>query len=129
MVVQSDSDLAAIRAYANAGGRVFGSDFNDAWFSTNGDFAKAADWTPGPYYGGVAVSPVSIDVVSNPKGEAFSVWHLTGMRPRDLQLPDDRVRSAGDGCGQAIDCGNCPTVQICGFDGHPGQCGQPQVIP
>jgi hypothetical protein len=29
---------------------------------------------------------------------------------------------AGDGCGNAIDCGNCPTGQICGFSG-PGKCG------
>ena len=71
---ESDADLAAIRAYANAGGRVFGSDFNVAWFRTNGDFAKAADWTPGPYLGGVAMTPVNIDVVSNPKGESFSRW-------------------------------------------------------
>jgi hypothetical protein len=71
---QSAADLAALRAYADAGGRVFGSDFNAGWFSTNGDFAKAADWTPGPYYGGVAMSPVNIDVVSNPKGESFSRW-------------------------------------------------------
>jgi hypothetical protein len=71
---QSAADLAAIHAYANAGGRVFGSDFNDTWYRTNGDFAQAADWTPGPYYGGVAVNPVTIDVVSNPKGESFSQW-------------------------------------------------------
>jgi hypothetical protein len=71
---ESDADLAALRAYSNAGGRVFGSDFNVAWFRTNGDFANAADWTPGPYIGGVTMSPVNIDVVSNPKGESFSQW-------------------------------------------------------
>jgi hypothetical protein len=30
---------------------------------------------------------------------------------------------AGDGCGNAIDCGPCPTGEICGFSG-PGKCGR-----
>jgi hypothetical protein len=30
---------------------------------------------------------------------------------------------AGDGCGHQIDCGNCPTGQICGAGGA-GKCGK-----
>ena len=31
----------------------------------------------------------------------------------------------GDGCGNTINCGNCPTGEICGANG-PGQCGKVQ---
>jgi hypothetical protein len=32
---------------------------------------------------------------------------------------------AGDGCGNLLDCGSCPTGQTCGGSGAPGQCGAP----
>jgi hypothetical protein len=35
---------------------------------------------------------------------------------------------AGDGCGDAIDCGPCPAGEICGYSG-PGQCGAPGRAP
>jgi len=35
----------------------------------------------------------------------------------------------GDGCGKAIDCGTCPPGQICGANGHPGQCGGVSCTP
>jgi hypothetical protein len=34
---------------------------------------------------------------------------------------------AGDGCGNAIDCGPCPTGLTCGGGGTPGQCGAPDA--
>ena len=32
---------------------------------------------------------------------------------------------AGDGCGNQISCGSCPSGQACGGGGVPGQCGAP----
>jgi hypothetical protein len=34
---------------------------------------------------------------------------------------------AGDGCGNLIDCGMCPSGQVCGGGGVPGQCGAPDA--
>ena len=36
---------------------------------------------------------------------------------------------AGDGCGNVIQCGNCPTGQTCGGGGIPSQCGAPACTP
>ena len=36
---------------------------------------------------------------------------------------------AGDGCGNAIDCGMCPLGQTCGGGGVPSQCGAPACTP
>ncbi|HEY8073502.1 MAG TPA: carboxypeptidase-like regulatory domain-containing protein, partial [Labilithrix sp.] len=36
---------------------------------------------------------------------------------------------AGDGCGNAIDCGTCPLGQTCGGGGIPSQCGAPACTP
>jgi len=32
---------------------------------------------------------------------------------------------AGDGCGNNLECGSCPSPQTCGGGGVPGQCGYP----
>jgi hypothetical protein len=37
--------------------------------------------------------------------------------------------SAGDGCGNLLDCGSCPTGQTCGGGGTPGHCGAPNCTP
>jgi hypothetical protein len=34
---------------------------------------------------------------------------------------------AGDGCGNLIQCGSCPTGQSCGGAGVPGTCGAPDA--
>jgi hypothetical protein len=34
---------------------------------------------------------------------------------------------AGDGCGNEISCGTCPSGQACGGGGVPGQCGAPDA--
>lgn len=36
---------------------------------------------------------------------------------------------AGDGCGNQIDCGECPLGQTCGGGGVPSQCGAPACNP
>jgi hypothetical protein len=36
---------------------------------------------------------------------------------------------AGDGCGNVIQCGTCPSGQTCGGGGVPGQCGAPSCTP
>ena len=36
---------------------------------------------------------------------------------------------AGDGCGNQIDCGNCPPGQTCGGGGQQGVCGAPSCTP
>jgi hypothetical protein len=35
--------------------------------------------------------------------------------------------SAGDGCGNLLDCGSCPNGQTCGGGGVAGQCGAPNA--
>jgi hypothetical protein len=37
--------------------------------------------------------------------------------------------TAGDGCGNLLQCGNCPAGQTCGGGGTPGQCGAPNCTP
>jgi hypothetical protein len=34
---------------------------------------------------------------------------------------------AGDGCGNQVDCGTCPSGQSCGGGGVPGHCGAPDA--
>jgi hypothetical protein len=36
---------------------------------------------------------------------------------------------AGDGCGNVINCGNCPMGQACGAGGVPGMCGASNCMP
>ncbi len=36
---------------------------------------------------------------------------------------------AGDGCGDTLDCGDCPPGQTCGGAGVPSQCDEPECIP
>ncbi|HEY7954032.1 MAG TPA: hypothetical protein VII38_02030, partial [Polyangia bacterium] len=37
--------------------------------------------------------------------------------------------SAGDGCGNLLDCGTCTPPQTCGGGGVPGKCGAPNCTP
>ncbi len=71
---ESAADLAALRTYAESGGRIFASDFAYAWLYQNGNFAQAATWAVNQLGGGGTASPVHIDLVSNPKGPAFDQW-------------------------------------------------------
>src|SRR6185437_4065297 len=71
---ESASDLAALKTYAESGGRVFASDFAKVWLSTNGNFAQTANWTPESPEGS---RTAYVDLTSNPKGMAFDTWLQT----------------------------------------------------
>ncbi len=71
---ESASDLAALRTYAESGGRIFTSDFAEAWLSTNGNFATTANWTSENW---VQSKTAYVDETSNPKGMAFDAWLQT----------------------------------------------------
>jgi hypothetical protein len=45
--------------------------------------------------------------------------------PETCQQQNINCGPAGDGCGDVIACGTCPTGQACGAGGVPGQCGSP----
>jgi hypothetical protein len=48
-----------------------------------------------------------------------------GCVPKTCAVLGYKCGMTGDGCGNTIDCGNCPTGQICGAGG-PGKCGKTQ---
>ncbi len=70
---ETASDLAAIHAYAEAGGRVFASDYAYAWLYQNGNFSQALNWDVNQDGNGLT-EVGTIDLVSNPKGMAFEQW-------------------------------------------------------
>ena len=77
---ETASDLAALKAYADSGGRLFLSDYASMWLYQNGNYAQAANWSLGQAPGGLTVNNVSIDLTTNPKGAAFDQWlELTGV--------------------------------------------------
>jgi hypothetical protein len=45
--------------------------------------------------------------------------------PRSCNAQNIECGPAGDGCGNALNCGTCPAGQTCGGGGVPGQCGAP----
>jgi hypothetical protein len=79
--------LDAMKAYADAGGRVFMSHWHNIWISgdyqDNGMTQKPAVWdTVGTWNGGTNYNqPITdlIDEVSNPKGTAFANWMVNVM--------------------------------------------------
>jgi hypothetical protein len=81
---KTQNNLDAMKAYADAGGRVFASHWHNIWIGGNfrdqgvNPTLKPAvwdsivtTWAPGD---GTPADPVSIDEVSNPKGTAFANW-------------------------------------------------------
>ncbi len=70
---ESASDLAALHAYAAAGGRVFASDYAYTWLYQNSDFSQAASWHVNQNGSGFSTTG-HIDLVSNPKGTPFQKW-------------------------------------------------------
>ena len=71
---ESTSDLAALRTYAESGGRLFASDYAYTWLYQNGNFSQAAAWHVDQDGNGSTAAPVNIDLVNNPKGMAFDQW-------------------------------------------------------
>jgi hypothetical protein len=49
--------------------------------------------------------------------------------PRTCAQQGIQCDGAGDGCGNLLQCGSCPTGQTCGGGGVPGQCGAPTCTP
>jgi hypothetical protein len=47
----------------------------------------------------------------------------SGCQPLTCQQQNIGCGPAGDGCGNLLQCGNCPAGQTCGGGGTPGQCG------
>ena len=64
----------------------------------------------------------------------YMIWDLqscvppppkTTCTPRTCSQQGLSCGPAGDGCGNAIQCGDCVAPQTCGGGGVPGQCGAP----
>lgn len=72
---KSDAAFDAVTRYLNAGGRVFGTDFQYVWYKYSPDARLAGLFdVPGPdFSGNVAQSPVVLDA-SFPKGRALVDW-------------------------------------------------------
>ena len=90
--------LDAMKAYADAGGRVFASHWHNIWiggnFTADPDLAPAVwkdliEWNAGD---GNPGDPVLIDEVSNPKGSAFANWmvNVGGSGPMTSPTPTMR---------------------------------------
>nr|MBA3503052.1 carboxypeptidase regulatory-like domain-containing protein [Deltaproteobacteria bacterium] len=81
--------LDAMKAYADAGGRVFSSHWHNIWIGGNfqdqgnNPTLKPAVWdsivTQWAAADGTPQDPVSIDETANPKGTAFANWMVNVM--------------------------------------------------
>ena len=76
--------MDAMKAYADLGGRVFGSHYHNVWIGGETGVATHAPavWKDVATWGDGFASPTTdtIDIVSNPKGAAFASWmvHVMG---------------------------------------------------
>jgi hypothetical protein len=85
----------SIYAFANAGGRVFGTHYHYYWFAygpqgPDGNFRSTADWTPEGFGG--SASQYSVDT-SFPKGKDFGDWLVNvgaTTNPGKIDLEDVR---------------------------------------
>ena len=68
----SNSYDAKLRAFAEAGGRVFASHYSYVYLHDNGTFADTATWG-GPQQGASAFTTGIVDTGTN-KGQAFNAW-------------------------------------------------------
>ena len=79
---KDDGQEAALRDFANAGGRVFSTHYSYPWLTkrltptasqpTDGPFESVASWTPQD--GAYDTIDGSIDTTSNPRGKDFKAW-------------------------------------------------------
>jgi hypothetical protein len=96
------SSLAALEAYANAGGRVFASHFHYYWFEGTGsstDFQSTASWFPGSNPIGPGSNNVTSASINTtfPKGKALDQWlGITKALQSDgtLQITDSRQNAS-----------------------------------
>lgn len=104
---QSPEDLAALRSYAASGGRVFTTHYSYVWLRKNdqntsqagvGDnWSEVAKWNVDE--GDRATSAVGhIDLMSNPKGEAFQGWleAVNASTPNSGTVSVDVIRHDAD---------------------------------
>jgi hypothetical protein len=96
--------------------------------------------TTAPYYSHGMTFPQECDAKPMTPQEAileFMLFDLSAcVQPyQPLCTPETCAQQniacgpAGDGCGNLIQCGNCPSGQTCGGGGTPGQCGAPTCTP
>jgi hypothetical protein len=96
------TSLAALEAYANAGGRVFASHFHYYWFEGAGastDFKGTATWIPGSNGIGPGADNVTSASINTtfPKGLALDKWlGITNALQADgtLQITDSRQNAS-----------------------------------
>ena len=93
--------LDAMKAYADAGGRVFASHWHNIWIGGNFQNQNpvtlkpavwdsiVTTWAPGD---GTPVDPVSIDETSNPKGAAFANWMVNVGGSGPATMPSATAR-------------------------------------
>ncbi len=106
----------------NQCGRVVYSDFHVTNSNTAGlDFPTECDANP---------------MTSQEKALEYMIWDLASCvppPPKPLCTPvtclaqNINCGPAGDGCGNLLQCGNCPPPFTCGGGGKYGQCGYPDA--
>jgi hypothetical protein len=62
-------------------------------------------------------------------GQCAMPSDMTACTPLTCSSQGIACGPAGDGCGNLIECGSCPTGQTCGGGGIPGHCGSPNCPP
>ncbi len=107
------SSLAALEAYANAGGRVFASHFHYYWFEGAGasaDFKGTASWIPGSNGIGPGTDNVTSASINTsfPKGKALDEWlgpHET-LSPKRRHAPDQQLAPERDASPRRVNVGS-----------------------
>ena len=99
---KNQNNLDAMKAYADAGGRVFASHWHNIWIGGNfrdqgiNPTLKPAVWssivTTWAPNDGTPDDPVSIDEVSNPKGVAFANWMVNVGGSGPMTMPTATTR-------------------------------------
>jgi hypothetical protein len=89
---RTDASLQAMYEYANLGGRIFASHFQEAWFEEGpAPFPELADIDSEPDLGNVDAEVVT----SFPKGQALSEWlSVVGASPAAGQVPIRAAQSS-----------------------------------
>jgi hypothetical protein len=111
---KTQNNLDAMKAYADAGGRVFASHWHNIWIGGNfldqgiNPTLKPAvwnsivtTWAPGD---GTPQDPVTIDETANPKGGSFANWMLAvgGSGPTTTPTPTMRGQITQQSAGRRM---------------------------
>jgi hypothetical protein len=96
---------------------------------TCADFAATTCGPQSDGCGGVtaACHPCAAPTTCGGGGVLSQCGYPTGgsCTPLTCQQQGFACGPAGDGCGDVLQCGDCPAGQACGGGGAPGQCGTP----